>query len=934
VSDTGEQIRELLRVEDGISAVQVVAKLDLDPDEWLGEVKEIMDEASEGVWADCDFQTPESGVYPSDLLDRQQWMGRFGKLPFAPWGDQNAPAECNRSDCPADYADEPECECDARFKWSHEPLYVDGETVAMAEEDERLDGRVFIQTDDDPYGFIDGDNVRCPETGRVHPEFVEILNQLGVSYADISTSGSGVHVNYRGDLPAGVPEVDWVIDDEPWGENDDKPAIEIYANKHVCVATGDHVPGSGTDIEEWDNGALEDLLDERDLLRQPSEEGSSFDLENHDADATTSEETTGDIRDIYAALDQIDARQVADDTIVAEWFDDSGEHRAFRPAWASHDYDGEAVFANNHVFKDSGRRGGKGGPACMAAIDAGLVRDTNCPEDVNGETWFEALEHLRELGYDIPRYETDTIEIPESSVDVDADDSEEPPAADAGEEEAQATDGGAAAADADSDTGPDTETADAPEADHTIEESWEDIREMFRKAEDNDDREVPRFESAMKLYREHDFATLRENDQLYAYDPSRGIYNDNGEGFVREHLTRGLEEQYRSHTKSEVLDHLRGRTVVPQDEMGGDEGLIAAENCVIDLNETTSKEHGPQYRFLSRLGCEFDPDATAPRFHEFLEEVVPSSTEREKLQEFAGYTLMHWGLPYHKALFLVGPTASGKSTFLDTIRAMLGSETVASLTPQQLTSERFAGAELHGKWANIRNDIPASTVKNTGAFKEITAGDPMKAERKRKDPFMFEPTAKHLFAANELPSTETDDEAFYRRVLLVAFPETIPERDRDKHLDDKLQDELPGVLNWAIEGLQRLLGNGKFTADRSPGRTQDTWSKWADSVTRFKKAAVEDGDDDIPKSEMFAAYLQYCREEGIPSDTQHKMTRELKAAGLEDGRAYVDGGGRERCFLNVNLTSRGEQLLENAGKDTDDDPEVEDRKPTGIEDWD
>jgi len=283
---------------------------------------------------------------------------------------------------------------------------------------------------------------------------------------------------------------------------------------------------------------------------------------------------------------------------------------------------------------------------------------------------------------------------------------------------------------------------------------------------------------------------------------------------------------------------------------------------------------------------------------------------------------------------LVGPTASGKSTFLDTIRAMLGSETVASLTPQQLTSERFAGAELHGKWANIRNDIPASTVKNTGMFKEITAGDPMKAERKRKDPFMFEPTAKHLFAANELPSTETDDEAFYRRVLLVAFPETIPERDRDKHLDDKLQAELPGVLNWAIEGLQRLLGNGKFTADRSPGRTQDTWSKWADSVTRFKKAAIEDGDEDIPKSEMFAAYLQYCREEGIPSDTQHKMTRELKAAGLEDGRAYVDGGGRERCFLNVNLTSRGEQLLENAGKDTDDDPQVEDRKPTGIEDWD
>jgi len=498
------------------------------------------------------------------------------------------------------------------------------------------------------------------------------------------------------------------------------------------------------------------------------------------------------------------------------------------------------------------------------------------------------------------------------------------------------TDGGSTTVDDGGDGGGDVDASpDQADADlsNDIEQSWEEIRRRFREADDRDEREVPRFDAAMKLYREHDFATLEENDQLYAYDADLGIYNDIGEKMVRKQLTRGLEEQYRAHTKSEILDHIRGRTIIPKDEMGGPSGMIAAENCVIDLEATTSRDHDPEYRFLSRLNCEFDPDATAPRFQQFLEEVVPSTTERQKLQEFAGYTLMHWAMPYHKALFLVGPTASGKSTFLDTIRAMLGQDTVASLTPQQLTSERFAGAELFGKWANIRNDIPASTVKNTGAFKEITAGDPVKAERKRKDPFMFEPTAKHLFAANELPSTETDDKAFYRRVLLVAFPETIPERERDKHLDDKLQSELSGVLNWAIEGLQRLLANGAFTADRSPGQTQDTWQKWADSVTRFKKAAISDGDDDIEKSKLYAAYLQYCREEGIPSDTQHKMTRELKRAGLEATRTYKDGS-QSRCFSCIALTSRGEQLLDSAHSDSGDSDTVSDRKPTGIEDWD
>jgi len=244
--------------------------------------------------------------------------------------------------------------------------------------------------------------------------------------------------------------------------------------------------------------------------------------------------------------------------------------------------------------------------------------------------------------------------------------------------------------------------------------------------------------------------------------------------------------------------------------------------------------------------------------------------------------------------------------------------TVSSLTPQQLTGERFAPAELYGRWANIRNDIPKATVSNTGMFKEVIAGDPMKAEKKRKDPFFFNPTAKHLFSANQLPEMEVDDEAFFRRILLVPFPETIPKPERDSSLGDKLEDELPGILNWAIEGLQRLLGNGSFTGDRSPGHTRETWSKWGDSVSRFANAALTDGDEDIPKAMVYAAYLQYCREESIPTDTQHMMTRQLKQEGYQDGRAYVDGS-RERCFTGIQWTGRGEELIEAAHDDGDRD---------------
>ncbi|MDR9432154.1 MAG: phage/plasmid primase, P4 family, partial [Natronomonas sp.] len=484
------------------------------------------------------------------------------------------------------------------------------------------------------------------------------------------------------------------------------------------------------------------------------------------------------------------------------------------------------------------------------------------------------------------------------------------------------TDGGATVKTAGDSGGPQDAENDAQSA--SVSDPWQNVYAAYVGAEDADERLPARYEATEQLDTESHWRALIENDSLWKYNAEKGIFESDGEERLRQRLVDTLEEQFRANEQREISEQLRGRNTVSERSMGGPEGLIAAENCVIDLLDEEMREHSPEYNFMSRLGTPFDPEADCPRWRAFLKDVVDSDTDRQKLQEFAGYTLHHWEMPYHKALFLVGPTASGKSTFLDTINTMLGEGTTASLTPQQMTSERFGGAELFDKWANIRNDIPAATVENTGAFKEIVGGDPMKAEEKYQDPFMFRPKAKHLFSANQLPEANTDDEAFFRRILLVPFPETVPKAERDPMLDDKLQDELDGILNWCLEGLQRLLANGGFTGDRSPGRTRETWEKWGNSVDRFRSVALETGGESIPKSLVYAAYLEYCRQESMPSETQHLMTRKLKQEGFEDGRAYVDGD-RQRVFMNVEWSSRGEQLLEDArdrggrGDSSDDD---------------
>jgi putative DNA primase/helicase len=450
---------------------------------------------------------------------------------------------------------------------------------------------------------------------------------------------------------------------------------------------------------------------------------------------------------------------------------------------------------------------------------------------------------------------------------------------------------------------------------------WDYVRGQYDAASTNEspvEKNEARFAAAEQLLEEYHFANREDDDTLYLYDPDSGIYTDNGESTIRERAREGLKGAFARQEVGELAEHIRAARTFDLEELGGPEWHICVDNGVLQIDpdgQAELLEHRPEDRFLNKAGTRYDPEADCPRWKQYLQETVKSETHRKKLQEYAGYCLHHWGLPEHKALFLVGPQASGKSTFADTIRALLGgADNVASMAPQQMTS-RFGTAELFGAWANIRNDIPPDTIEETGTFKEIVAGDPIKAENKGKPLFHFRPTAKHIFSANQLPDAEEDDGAFYRRVLLVPFPTTIPREQRDKSLDSKLRDELPGILNWALEGLFRLLRQGKFTGDLSVRETAETWDKWGNTVDRFAKVCLESSNDGAPKpkGELYALYQRFCDSESFPAETQRNMTRRLKTEhGFQDGHATVDGR-QERCFLNMEYTARAEEY-----RDTDD----------------
>jgi len=444
-SHTREQLAEYLRLNPNTTAIEAVGSVNADPSVWVDPVTDALDDENPHValaapdttdpektpedgeedptpedetptrgaggsgsttpsfddWSDADFSTTKSDTYPPTLLNCESWMGRRAgeKMPFAPWGDAD-PDDADPDDSP-------------RWEWGRTENHVDGDTVALAEDDPRLGGRVFIQQESDPFAFVDGDDVRDPETNEVHPAFIAILELLGLTYADVSTSGTGVHAYYR--APEGLPidgkgQATFEIDTEPWGANDAPPAVEIYANKHVNVTTGEHVLGTPDDLTEWDADALRAILqangyEDKDPVAHDTDH-DRLDLDGYDPVATGVDDTAEDMRDVYAAVDRLRPSDLPLST--RRTGEDGTGWTTWDPAYRS-SASGESLHYNGEGAFHDHKEGEAFGVLSLFAAEQGILRD---PWDrLKGSDWFDAVEAARDAGAPIPDppdYDADT----------------------------------------------------------------------------------------------------------------------------------------------------------------------------------------------------------------------------------------------------------------------------------------------------------------------------------------------------------------------------------------------------------------------------------------------------------------------------------------------------------------------------------------------
>jgi putative DNA primase/helicase len=410
----------------------------------------------------------------------------------------------------------------------------------------------------------------------------------------------------------------------------------------------------------------------------------------------------------------------------------------------------------------------------------------------------------------------------------------------------------------------------------------------------------------------------KDNPESVVYRYESGLWVPSGEQLLRQIGADALGAQYSENVRREMVEQVRARAAKPRDVLEANAGMLAAENGLLDIEDRDVRPLQPEDYALRRLGAEFDPEADCPRWHEFLDDVVKEG-DIEPLQEYVGYCLMHWQMPYKRAALLLGPQDSGKSTFLNVVRTLLGGHrNVSSENLNSLVNTRWGKANLHGKIANITNELETTPLETLGTFKAITGGgDLLTAERKGKDPFQFVPLAKHMFAANRVPPAKDADDAFHERWLHIRFPEAVPKSEQVPGLDDRLIDEeLAGILNWALDGYDRLTDQQRFTGDQAVGRKRELWEAYGHSVKRFKHNCLDvtgDSDDVIVKKVGHACYATFCEDwAGTEVESQSKFTRELTNDGKvgQSRRTVRDGDKQRTVYTGVKFDPHALEKLE------------------------
>jgi len=333
--------------------------------------------------------------------------------------------------------------------------------------------------------------------------------------------------------------------------------------------------------------------------------------------------------------------------------------------------------------------------------------------------------------------------------------------------------------------------------------------------------------------------------------------------------------------------------------------IVSFENGLLDVGTKTLLPHDP--RFFNQTACPFvfDPYAPPPaRWLRFLGELWPDDEDSiAALQEWFGYVISG-RVNLHKMLLLVGPTRGGKGAIARILGALIGRENVAGPTLSSLATG-FGLSTLIGKPLAVISDARLPAARSSQVVVErllaISGEDTIDIDRKYRDPWTGKLPSRFMVLSNELPKLGDASAAIAGRFVTLQLELSWLGKE-DHELEPELHSELPGILNWALDGLERLTERDRFTQPASTDEAMTTLQDLASPVGAFVRDCCERGPHEVDVDEMWKAWKDWAADNGHHAGTKQTFGRDLRAAVPSVRvRRHREADSRRRIYFGVKI---------------------------------
>jgi len=394
-----------------------------------------------------------------------------------------------------------------------------------------------------------------------------------------------------------------------------------------------------------------------------------------------------------------------------------------------------------------------------------------------------------------------------------------------------------------------------------------------------------------------EYQDLFHDGQRYYQYNEKGLWREIHKNKIGQQMENVLGERARRSRIQDSLKLLEYRVFKDHRELEQNHGLVNLKNGMLDYQTKKLLPHDKRYYSRVQIPIEYDSDADCPRFKRFLEEIFLDDPGKAlAVQDFAGYCL-YPKIFIHSCLFFMGVGWNGKSVLINTLIKIIGKENTSAVELSQFSNKFFIGV-LRNKLLNVSTEVKTKSPVDDSTFKSLVAGDLILGDVKHEDPISFRPICKYIFSMNDIPIITDKSYAFQRRLIIVRFNQDFTGEKDDKLLEDKLSKELPGILNWFLEGLHRVLEKKEISVSEQMEIDKKDFIKQVNPLLLFieERCFIKDGSK-IEKGQLYSNYTLWSKNSGLRPLSKVKFYRQL----LEDFPTVKEDTFGKRTFKGIGL---------------------------------